>query len=59
MTTADRRATLRETLIDLARGQIEREGVESLKARALAQQAECSVGSIYNVFGDMRDLVMA
>lgn len=59
MSTADRRATLRETLIDLARVRIATDGAGALKARDLAQAAGCSVGSIYNVFGDMHDLVMA
>ncbi len=59
MTTADRRASLRENLMELARKQIEAEGTASLKARNLARAAGCSVGSIYNVFGDMNDLVMA
>lgn len=59
MSTADRRATLRETLIDLARVRIMADGTAALKARDLAKSAGCSVGSIYNVFGDMHDLVMA
>lgn len=59
MSTADRRATLRETLIDLARDRILASGAGALKARDLARAAGCSVGSIYNVFGDMHDLVMA
>ncbi|WP_179378036.1 TetR/AcrR family transcriptional regulator [Jannaschia marina] len=59
MSTADRRATLRETLIKLARARIAAEGTSALKARDLAKAAGCSVGSIYNVFGDMHDLVMA
>lgn len=59
MSTADRRASLRETLTELARTRIVAEGTSALKARDLAKAAGCSVGSIYNVFGDMHDLVMA
>ncbi|CTQ49078.1 TetR/AcrR family transcriptional regulator [Jannaschia donghaensis] len=59
MSTADRRASLRETLIDIARTRIVAEGTGALKARDLARAAECSVGSIYNVFGDMHDVIMA
>ncbi|SFJ41901.1 TetR/AcrR family transcriptional regulator [Jannaschia pohangensis] len=59
MSTTDRRANLRDTLIDLARETIAGEGTSALKARTLAAEAGCSVGSIYNVFGDMHELVMA
>ncbi|MEM7490017.1 MAG: TetR/AcrR family transcriptional regulator [Pseudomonadota bacterium] len=59
MSTADRRADLRDRLIDLARARIEAEGPAALKARDLARAADCSVGSIYNVFGDMHDLLVA
>lgn len=57
--TEARRAALRETLIDLADAQIAAEGVGTLRARDLAKEAGCAVGAIYNVFGDMGELVMA
>jgi AcrR family transcriptional regulator len=57
--TAERRAGLREQLVDLAAAQIGRTGLAGLKARDLAQEARCSVGAIYNVFDDMTALVMA
>ena len=59
MSTADRRAALRATLIDLARETIAESGLRALKARDLAKSAGCSVGAIYNVFGDLNDLAMA
>lgn len=57
--TADRRAALRETLIVLARARIAEDGLRALKARDLAKSANCSVGAIYNVFGDLNELAMA
>jgi AcrR family transcriptional regulator len=57
--TADRRAALRETLLRLAADRIAAEGLAALKARALAAEAGCSVGTLYNVFGDLDDLVLA
>ena len=59
MSTQDRRAALRETLIRLARTRIAADGTTALKARPLAKEAGCALGAIYNVFGDMNDLVMA
>lgn len=59
MSTADRRAALRDTLIDLARDRIAEDGLRALKARDLATSAKCSVGAIYNVFGDLNELSMA
>ncbi|MEM8824756.1 MAG: TetR/AcrR family transcriptional regulator [Pseudomonadota bacterium] len=59
MSTTSRRADLRDRMIILARQVIEAEGTSALKARDLAKAADCSVGSIYNVFGDMNDLLVA
>lgn len=56
---AVRQAKLREALIDAAEAQIEAGGLNTLKARALAQAAGCSVGAIYNIFEDLDALVMA
>ncbi len=55
----ERKAKLREKLIDAAERQIEAGGLSSLKARELAKVAECSVGAIYNIFDDLDALVMA
>lgn len=54
-----RRNALRDRLIDLAEQQIEHSGIQAIKARPLAQAAECSVGAIYNVFGDLEDIIIA
>lgn len=55
----ERRTALRDTLIDIAENQIETEGMAAIKARTLAKQAGCSVGAIYNVFGDLEDVIIA
>lgn len=56
--TKARKAALKEKLVDLAERQIKEGGLGALKARSLAQQAECAVGAIYNVFDDMTALVL-
>jgi len=55
----DRRNALHMTLIDIAETQIEQDGIGAIKARTLAQEAGCSVGAIYNVFGDLEDIIIA
>lgn len=57
--TEKRRAELREKLIDIAEAQIRADGTASLRARALAEEAGCAVGAIYNVFTDMPGLQLA
>lgn len=54
-----RKAKLRETLIDVAEAQIVAGGLASLKARPVAEAAGCSLGAIYNIFDDLDALVMA
>ena len=57
--TDARRAALRDRLIAAAEAQISAGGLRSLRARDLAAEAGCAVGSIYSVFGDLPDLVLA
>ncbi len=54
-----RRAVLRDTLIEHAERRIETDGLKNLRARDLAKDAGCALGAIYNVFGDLNDLVLA
>jgi AcrR family transcriptional regulator len=54
-----RRAVLRDTLIAHAETRIEANGLKNLRARDLAKDAGCALGAIYNVFGDLNDLVLA
>lgn len=57
--TDERRDKLRETLTDIAEREVRADGIGSLRARALAQEAGCAVGAIYNVFDDMTGLILA
>ena len=54
-----KRDDLRARLIDIAEERITTGGISAVRARDLAREAECAVGAIYNVFGDMNDLIMA
>jgi len=56
--TPQRRAQLRDALVAAAAGAIEREGLKGLRARALAEEAGCAVGAIYNVVKDLDELVL-
>lgn len=56
---AARRAALRDNLIQIAEQRIADDGLAALRARDLAQEAGCALGAIYNVFGDLTDLVLA
>ncbi len=55
---AERRAALRENLVLIAERTIADHGLTALRARDLASEAGCAVGAIYNVFGDLTDLVL-
>ena len=57
--TDKRREDLRIKLLDLAEAAIIDGGLDALKARDLAKGAGCSVGAIYTVFGDLKDIVLA
>ncbi|MBT8412388.1 MAG: TetR/AcrR family transcriptional regulator [Octadecabacter sp.] len=54
-----RRAALRDVLIQHAERRIASDGLSNLRARDLAKDAGCALGAIYNVFGDLNDLVLA
>ncbi|MEP3345744.1 MAG: TetR/AcrR family transcriptional regulator [Litoreibacter sp.] len=54
-----KRDDLRAKLIDFAEVRIKSGGIADIRARDLAKEAGCAVGAIYNVFGDMNDLIMA
>jgi len=56
---AAKRDALRTALIGAATKRISRDGLSALRARDLAADAGCAVGAIYNVFGDLNDLVLA
>jgi len=56
----DRKKTLRRhLLIEIARGLIAANGLRSLKVRDVAEAADCSIGSVYNEFGDFDGLILS
>ena len=58
MKQTDRHTALREQLIDAAERTIADKGLAALKARDLAREVGCAVGTIYNVFEHLDELVL-
>lgn len=58
MSASDRRARLREDLIEAAERRIADLGLDGLKARDLARDVGCALGAIYNVFPDLDALII-
>ena len=58
MKQTDRHTALREHLIDAAERTIAEKGLAALKARDLAREVGCAVGTIYNVFEHLDELVL-
>lgn len=54
-----KREELRKKLINIGEKRITEGGIEQIRARELAKDAGCAVGAIYNVFGDLNDLILA
>ncbi|WGI23158.1 TetR/AcrR family transcriptional regulator [Amylibacter sp. IMCC11727] len=52
-----KRAALREKLLNSALTRIKAGGIASLRARDLATDAGCALGAIYNIFADLDELV--
>src|ERR1700737_1223693 len=55
---SDHHAVLRERLIDAAERTIAANGLAGLRARDLAREAGCAVGTIYNVFEHLDELIL-
>ena len=55
----EKRDALRGKLVELAEKRIRRDGLAELRARDLAQEAGCALGSLYNMFEDMDALILA
>ncbi len=53
----EKRAALRERLLESALNRIQENGIASLRARDLATDAGCALGAIYNIFADLDELV--
>ena len=48
----------RALILDIARGLIASKGLRSLKVRDIAEAADCSIGSVYNEFGDFDGVIL-
>src|SRR5215475_11263202 len=48
----------RALMLDIAQGIIASKGLKSLKVRDVAEAADCSIGSVYNEFGDFDGLIL-
>lgn len=55
--SAESTEELRSRFVEHALAVIEREGADALTMRSLATEADCSVGLVYKVFTDRRELV--
>lgn len=58
MDTVARHEQLKVALTDAAARTITAQGLAGLKARALADEAGCAVGAIYNVVADLDELIL-
>ena len=59
MTGPKYRDRLREEILTLSARLLETEGLDALQARRIAKDADCSIGTIYNIFGDIDGLIIA
>jgi AcrR family transcriptional regulator len=48
----------RALILEIARGLIASNGLRSLKVRDIAEAADCSIGSVYNEFGDFDGVIL-
>jgi len=53
------REALRQVILDRAGAIVADQGLAAVQARRLAGEAQCSVGTLYNVFGDRDGLILA
>lgn len=59
MSTSEFRDKLKTTIVLVARELLANEGLQGLQARRIAQSANCSVGTIYNLYGSLDMVVVA
>ncbi|HZA02044.1 MAG TPA: WHG domain-containing protein [Hyphomicrobiaceae bacterium] len=52
------REKLKTVMLSIAARILDAEGLEGLQARRVAREAGCSVGTLYNVFGSLDELVI-
>ena len=53
------RQRLEARMIDIAERLLASDGLDAVQARRVAQEADCSVGTLYNVFGGLDGLIIA
>ncbi len=53
------RSTTQQRLLACAATILETEGMAAVQARRVAREADCAVGTLYNVFGDIDGLLLA
>lgn len=58
-TSSSTRVAAQPRILARASAILETEGLEAVQARRIAQEAGCSVGTIYNVYGDIDGLIVA
>lgn len=51
--------TLRDTLLELARSIADREGIDTINIRLLAQRAGVATGTVYNYFANKEEILLA
>ena len=59
MSQTSYRSRLKARMLQLAREILEADGLAGLQARRLAKEADCAVGSIYNIFNGIDGLIIA
>ncbi|HRD77494.1 MAG TPA: TetR-like C-terminal domain-containing protein [Hyphomicrobiaceae bacterium] len=52
------RSRLKSRMVEIARGLLETEGLMAVQARRVTGMAECSVGTLYNVFNGLDGLII-
>src|SRR5215813_11756862 len=55
---AQKRGKRRALILEIARRLIASKGLRSLKVRDVAEAADCSIGSVYNEFGDFDGVIL-
>lgn len=58
MAKATPRPELRDTMLAIAEELLEKEGLAALQARRIAVETGCSVGTVYNAFGNIDELIL-
>ena len=59
MTDQGYRARLEARILQIAERILETDGLQALQARRIAKEADCAVGTLYNIFGGLDGLIVA